>query len=70
MFLPSGVNSGFTLGVAFIIGGGQLASICGLSGLPVHHDFIGNFTEAVSHLGSSNTHAVLTFLFTFYFSQN
>lgn len=32
MFLPSGVNVGFTLGVAFIIGGGQLASALGLTG--------------------------------------
>jgi hypothetical protein len=39
MFLPSGVNVGFTLGVAFIIAGGQLASALGLAGTYHHSRF-------------------------------
>ena len=54
MFLPSSVNVGFTLGVAFIIAGGQLANAFGLTGLPVHHEFRDNFLEAVAGLGESS----------------
>jgi len=54
MFLPSGVNVGFCLGVAFIIAAGQLSSACGLTGLAVHHDFLSNLREAVSHLPNAD----------------
>lgn len=62
MFIPSGVNAGFTLGVAFIIAGGQLASAFGITGLPVHHEFVENFYEAITHIGQCDWHAALVFL--------
>lgn len=52
ILIPSSVIHGFTLGVAFIIGFGQLNFAFGLKDLPQHEKFFANITESVTHIGS------------------
>lgn len=54
VLIPSSVVHGFTLGVAFIIGLGQLNFALGLKGLPAHETFFANLIESSEHLGSSS----------------
>lgn len=49
IFVPSSVVHGFTLGVAFTIGFGQLNFILGLSGLPTHAHLFENIFESLRH---------------------
>lgn len=49
MLIPSSVIHGFTLGVAVIIGLGQLNFILGLQNMPVHESFFANIFESVKH---------------------
>lgn len=52
VFIPSSVVHGFTLGVAFIIGLGQLNYALGLQGLTKHERFISNLYESAIHFGN------------------
>ena len=60
-FLPSGVNHGFTLGVAFIIAAGQIIPMFGLPALPQHEHFFENVYEALSNLNLMDWHAFAVF---------
>lgn len=51
MFIPSSVVHGFTLGVAFIIGLGQMNFALGLKNLPVHEKMLENLHETLLHIG-------------------
>lgn len=51
ILIPSSVVHGFTLGVAFIIGLGQLNFIFGLKNIPMHESFSANMLELSKHLG-------------------
>lgn len=61
MFLPSAVSHGFTLGVAFIIIGGQLGSMFALPPLPQHEYFFENMYEVATHLGAADWRAFAVF---------
>lgn len=61
MFLPNAVNVGFTLGVAFIIGAGQIPNAFGLTGLPLHHELIQNLGESVLHLTNFEWFSAIVF---------
>lgn len=50
ILIPSSVIHGFTLGVAFIIGLGQLNFALGLRGLPVHESLFENVIESLRHI--------------------
>jgi SulP family sulfate permease len=52
ILIPSSVIHGFTLGVAFIIGLGQLNFILGLQNIPQHESFFANVFESVKHFNS------------------
>ena len=62
IFIPSSVVHGFTLGVAFTIGFGQLNSALGLSGLPAHETLLENIIESFRHIGSLQLTAFIPFL--------
>ena len=49
ILIPSSVIHGFTLGVAFIIGLGQLNFALGLKNLPQHENFFANIFESTQH---------------------
>ncbi len=51
VFVPGSAIHGFTLGVAFIIGLGQLNFALGITGLTAHEKFIDNLLESVRHFG-------------------
>lgn len=52
ILIPSSVIHGFTLGVAFIIGLGQLNFALGLKNLTVHELFFDNTLESIKHLAN------------------
>ncbi len=52
ILIPSGVIHGFTLGVAFIIGLGQLNFALGLQNLTKHENFFDNTIESVKHFSN------------------
>lgn len=52
VFIPSSVITGFTLGVAFIIGFNQLNFALGLYGLPKHEHLFENIFESIKHFSS------------------
>lgn len=61
ILIPSSVIHGFTLGVAFIIGAGQLNSALGLSGLPAHESFFANTVESLRHMAEASPTAFAVF---------
>jgi len=69
VFIPSSVVHGFTLGVAFIIGLGQLNFALGLKNLPAHEKLTENVMESLAHVGSLQWATVALFIagFTFLF---
>lgn len=52
ILIPSSVIHGFTLGVAFIIGLGQLNFALGLQNLPQHEKFFQNIFESIKNIGA------------------
>lgn len=62
IFVPSSVIHGFTLGVAFTIGFGQLNAALGLSGLPVHESLLSNIIESLRHSNQTELGSFLPFL--------
>lgn len=62
ILIPSSVIHGFTLGVAFIIGLGQLNSALGLQNLPQHESFFSNTFESLQHLGDASVTAFVLFV--------
>lgn len=62
VFIPSSVVHGFTLGVAFIIGLGQLNFALGLKNLPAHETLLENVLESMKHLSSVDWATVVLFL--------
>lgn len=67
VFIPSSVVHGFTLGVAFIIGLGQLNFALGLKNLPAHEKLIENLGESFSHIGALQWATVALFAAGFVF---
>ena len=61
IFIPSSVINGFTLGVAFIIGFGQLNSALGLSGLQKQESFFRNILESIMHIRDTSLPTVIVF---------
>lgn len=61
ILIPSSVIHGFTLGVAFIIGLGQLNYMLGLKDLPQHESFAANTLESLQHIGSTSLVAFSVF---------
>ncbi len=53
VLIPNTVMIGFSVGVAFLIGLGQLNSALGLEGLEKHSHFILNVVESFAHIGSA-----------------
>jgi MFS superfamily sulfate permease-like transporter len=70
MFLPNAVNVGFTLGVAFIIGAGQIPNALGLTGLPVHHELVQNLGESIMHIGNFEWFAATVFAISWFSLYN
>lgn len=68
IFIPSSVIHGFTLGVACIIGLGQLRFALGLRDLPTHTELIKNIEESLRHIGDFSPTTVIIFL-AFFFAQ-
>lgn len=62
ILIPSSVIHGFTLGVAFIIGLGQLNFALGLENLTKHETFLSNLLESLKHLGGFYTGSLVIFL--------
>lgn len=62
VFIPSSVVHGFTLGVAFIIGLGQLNFALGLKNLPAHENLISNVLESLKHIGAVHWPTVALFV--------
>lgn len=62
IFVPSSVVHGFTLGVAFIIGLGQLNFALGLQGLASHEKLIENIQESVMHIDALQWSALTLFV--------
>lgn len=54
VLIPSSVIHGFTLGVAFIIGLGQMNFALGLQGLQKHETLFENTIESLRHIGSTS----------------
>lgn len=67
VFIPSSVVHGFTLGVAFIIGLGQLNFALGLKNLPAHELLIENLEESFSHIGAVHWATLVFFVIGFIF---
>lgn len=63
VFVPASALHGFTLGVAFIIGFGQLNFALGLFNLPKHEKFVENLIESLAHIGSASWGTFAIFLF-------
>jgi len=62
ILIPSSVIHGFTLGVAFIIGLGQLNYALGLKNLPVHENLFANTLESFSNLSHVSLSAFVIFI--------
>jgi SulP family sulfate permease len=62
IFIPQSVVHGFTLGVAFIIGFGQLDTILGIVGLEKKETFILNIVNILQHIDQMNWLVFLSFL--------
>ncbi len=62
ILIPSSVIHGFTLGVAFIIGLGQLNFAFGLQNLPQHEKFFENVFESLKHVSSVSFIALGSFV--------
>ena len=62
VFVPGSAIHGFTLGVAFIIGLGQLNFALGILGLSAHEKFVENLLESAKHLGSASAVSAGLFL--------
>ena len=62
ILIPSSVIHGFTLGVAFIIGLGQLNFALGLKNLPQHESFFANTFESIQHLTAISWAAFAIFI--------
>ncbi|EKE19689.1 MAG: hypothetical protein ACD_8C00124G0038 [uncultured bacterium] len=67
VFIPSSVVHGFTLGVAFIIGLGQLNFALGLKNLAVHEKLTENLMESIAHIGAVHWATVVLFAVGFAF---
>ncbi len=65
IFIPSSVIHGFTLGIAFVIGLGQLNYALGLKNLPHHEELLANVIESCKHLPEASIIAILIFLSSF-----
>ncbi|MFA5840973.1 MAG: SulP family inorganic anion transporter [Candidatus Paceibacterota bacterium] len=52
VLIPSSVIHGFTLGVAFIIGLGQMNFALGLQNIPQHENLFSNTLESIKHFSS------------------
>jgi len=63
ILIPSSVIHGFTLGVAFIVGLGQLNFALGLQNIPQHESLFANIIELVGHLEETSWIALAFFLF-------
>ncbi|MEK7588401.1 MAG: SulP family inorganic anion transporter [Patescibacteria group bacterium] len=61
ILIPSSVIHGFTLGVAFIIGLGQLNFALGLEGLVKHESFLSNLFESIKHIGNTSFVSLIIF---------
>lgn len=61
ILIPSSVIHGFTLGVAFIIGLGQLNFALGLQDLEKHENFLDNLLESLGHISETSSVAVVVF---------
>ncbi|MDD2766650.1 MAG: SulP family inorganic anion transporter [Candidatus Moranbacteria bacterium] len=61
IFVPSNVVHGFTLGVAFIIGLGQLNFALGLENLVSHEKLIENIHETLLHIDAFQMSALILF---------
>ncbi len=61
ILIPSSVIHGFTLGVAFVIGLGQLNSALGLKNLPAHETFFANLIESFHHINNISWVAFIVF---------
>jgi len=62
IFIPSSVIHGFTLGVACIIGLGQLNFALGLRNLPMHTELIKNIEESLRHTSDFSKTTVAVFM--------
>lgn len=62
IFIPKSVVHGFTLGVAFIIGLGQIDNAFGLNNLTKTENFVENFLVSLTHIGQANWLAFAIFL--------
>lgn len=60
--LPNSVMHGFSIGVAFVIGGGQIGFAFGLPVLPAHEKFYLNVYTAIMNLNQMQVGTFLTFL--------
>ncbi|NCS96892.1 SulP family inorganic anion transporter [bacterium] len=54
IFIPRSVIHGFTLGIAFIIGFGQIDNALGITGIPKSEYFVKNILVSLQHLGEAN----------------
>ncbi len=62
ILIPSSVIHGFTLGVAFIIGFGQLNFALGLENLTKHERFIANLMESFAHINQTSFISLSVFI--------
>ncbi|MFA7302131.1 MAG: SulP family inorganic anion transporter [Candidatus Paceibacterota bacterium] len=62
ILIPSSVIHGFTLGVAFIIGLGQLNFALGLKDLPAHETLFANLIESFRHLPATSLETFWVFV--------
>ena len=62
VFVPGSAIHGFTLGVAFIIGLGQLNFALGITGLTAHERFIDNLMESARHFAAFSPVSLILFL--------
>lgn len=62
ILIPSSVIHGFTLGVAFIIGLGQMNFALGLQNIPQHENLFSNTLESIKHFSSISWVALIVFI--------
>jgi SulP family sulfate permease len=63
IFIPRSVVHGFTLGIAFIIGFGQLDNALGLTNIPKTENFLKNILISLGHIKEMQIMVFLIFLF-------